>query len=217
MPLLHAIILGIVQGLTEFLPVSSSAHLALIPWLLGWNDQGLSFDIALHVGTVAAVIGGGNSAMDAALLVERYAAKVYLINITAELRGEESMLEAVKRSTIIKVMNNTRVTAVHGEKFVTGLAIDAGGAAQELSVQGIFVEIGSVPSVDFDSLTEKNKYAEIILHTDGLMTNLTSVPGIFAAGDVTDIPEKQISVAAGEGAKAMISIFQYLHKQGGPE
>jgi undecaprenyl-diphosphatase UppP len=55
-PLLHAIILGIIQGLTEFLPVSSSAHLALIPWLLGWNDQGLSFDIALHVGTLAAVI-----------------------------------------------------------------------------------------------------------------------------------------------------------------
>jgi len=55
-PLLHAIILGIIQGLTEFLPVSSSAHLALIPWLLGWNDQGLSFDIALHVGTVLAVI-----------------------------------------------------------------------------------------------------------------------------------------------------------------
>ena len=56
MPLLHAIILGIIQGLTEFLPVSSSAHLALIPWLLGWNDQGLSFDIALHVGTVLAVV-----------------------------------------------------------------------------------------------------------------------------------------------------------------
>ncbi|MBZ5631626.1 MAG: undecaprenyl-diphosphatase UppP [Acidobacteriia bacterium] len=56
MPLLHAIILGIIQGLTEFLPVSSSAHLALIPWLFGWNDQGLSFDIALHVGTVLAVI-----------------------------------------------------------------------------------------------------------------------------------------------------------------
>jgi len=55
-PLLHAIILGIIQGLTEFLPVSSSAHLALIPWLLGWNDQGLSFDIALHVGTVLAVV-----------------------------------------------------------------------------------------------------------------------------------------------------------------
>src|ERR1044072_1723646 len=56
MPVTHAILLGIIQGLTEFLPVSSSAHLALIPWLLGWNDQGLSFDIALHIGTVAAVI-----------------------------------------------------------------------------------------------------------------------------------------------------------------
>ena len=56
MPLLHAIVLGIVQGLTEFLPVSSSAHLALVPWLLGWKDQGLSFDIALHIGTLAAMI-----------------------------------------------------------------------------------------------------------------------------------------------------------------
>jgi undecaprenyl-diphosphatase len=56
MPLLQAIILGIVQGLTEFLPVSSTAHLAVIPWLLGWRDPGLAFDIALHVGTLAAVL-----------------------------------------------------------------------------------------------------------------------------------------------------------------
>jgi undecaprenyl-diphosphatase len=56
MPLLHAIILGIVQGLTEFLPVSSSAHLIIVPWILGWDDGGLTFDVALHVGTLAAVI-----------------------------------------------------------------------------------------------------------------------------------------------------------------
>jgi undecaprenyl-diphosphatase len=56
MPLIEAIVLGIVQGLTEFLPVSSTAHLAVIPWLLGWKDPGLAFDIALHVGTLAAVL-----------------------------------------------------------------------------------------------------------------------------------------------------------------
>src|SRR5690242_13565694 len=56
MPLAQAIILGIVQGLTEFLPVSSTAHLTVIPWLLGWADPGLTFDIALHVGTLAAVL-----------------------------------------------------------------------------------------------------------------------------------------------------------------
>ncbi|MGH9660250.1 MAG: undecaprenyl-diphosphate phosphatase, partial [Bryobacteraceae bacterium] len=57
MPLLQAVVLAVVQGLTEFLPISSSAHLALAPWLLGWKDQGLSFDIALHAGTLVAVLG----------------------------------------------------------------------------------------------------------------------------------------------------------------
>src|SRR5271170_6496630 len=56
MPIFHAIILGIIQGLTEFLPISSTAHLIVIPWLLGWDDGGLTFDVALHVGTLAAVI-----------------------------------------------------------------------------------------------------------------------------------------------------------------
>src|SRR5271170_42153 len=56
MPLVHAIVLGIVQGLTEFLPVSSSAHLIIVPWLLGWDDGGLTFDVALHVGTLVSVI-----------------------------------------------------------------------------------------------------------------------------------------------------------------
>src|SRR5580700_669374 len=56
MPLLHAIVLGIVQGLTEFLPISSSAHLIIIPWILGWEDGGLTFDVALHAGTLVAVL-----------------------------------------------------------------------------------------------------------------------------------------------------------------
>jgi undecaprenyl-diphosphatase len=56
MPIFHAIVLGIIQGLTEFLPISSTAHLIIIPWLLGWDDGGLTFDIALHVGTLVAVI-----------------------------------------------------------------------------------------------------------------------------------------------------------------
>ena len=56
MPLLHAIVLGIVQGLTEFLPISSSAHLIIIPWILGWDDGGLTFDVALHAGTLVAVV-----------------------------------------------------------------------------------------------------------------------------------------------------------------
>src|SRR5271168_1149692 len=56
MPIFHAIVLGIIQGLTEFLPISSSAHLIIIPWLLGWDDGGLTFDVALHAGTLVALL-----------------------------------------------------------------------------------------------------------------------------------------------------------------
>ena len=159
-----------------------------------------------------AVIGGGNSAMDAALLAEKYSRTVYLITVNPELMGEAAMQELIKKSGKVTVLTNARTTEVFGDNFVKGIKVDVGGTARILNVTGVFVEVGSIPSVDFDRLTEKNKYSEIEIHSEGMMTNMASVPGIFAAGDVTDIPEKQISVAAGEGVKAILSIFQYLRK-----
>ena len=83
---------------------------------------------------------------------------------------------------------------------------------KELAVEGVFVEIGSIPSVDFDKITEKNKWNEIVIHSKDYISNQTSVPGIFAAGDCTDVPEKQIIVAAGEGTKAVLGVFKWLGK-----
>ena len=172
-------------------------------------------DAPIFAGRDVAVIGGGNSALDAALLCSKYSNKIYVVNVNPDFTGDKSLIEAVLKNNKIEVIFNATAKEITGEKFVNGITINVKGKEKVLKVQGVFVEIGSVPSVDFDKLTEKNKWNEIVIHEDRkeLISNMTSVEGIFAAGDVTDVPEKQIAVAAGEGVKAVLGIFKYLQKK----
>lgn len=160
-----------------------------------------------------AIVGGGNAAMDAALLCSNYASKVYIITINPDLMGEQNMMDTIRKGSKFQVFYNAKTLEISGSRNVESISFDIGGQKKQVGVKAVFIEIGSVPSADFDKLTEKNKWGEIIIHDDleKGMTNLTSVPGIFAAGDVTSTPEKQISVAAGEGVKAMLSIFRFLN------
>lgn len=160
-----------------------------------------------------AIVGGGNAAMDAAILCSNYATNVTIITINPDLMGERHMMDAIKKGAKFEVFYNAKTIEISGSKNVESITFDVGGQRKTAAVKGIFIEIGSIPSTDFDRLTEKNKWGEILVHDelDKGMTNLTSVKGIFAAGDVTSVPEKQISVAAGEGVKAMLSIFKYLN------
>ncbi len=167
-------------------------------------------DAPVFSGKAVAVVGGGNSAMDAALLAQKYSSKVYVININPELVGEAVMVDSVRKSRKITVFNNAFTKEIVGDRFVTGIRFQQGSDEKAISVSGVFVEVGYLPSVDFDRLTEKNRWNEIMIHQETVLTNVTSVPGIFAAGDVTDVPEKQIIVAAGEGVKAVLSVFKYL-------
>ena len=101
------------------------------------------------------------------------------------------------------------VRGIVGEQMVGGIKIDSAGdsdRAETLTVQGIFVEIGLIPNSGFAEELDKNEHREIKVNS----YNETNVPGVFAAGDVTDVPEKQIIIAAGEGAKASLSAFRYL-------
>jgi alkyl hydroperoxide reductase subunit F len=116
------------------------------------------------------------------------------------------MREKVIRSKKVSVLNNTRVTSVLGGKMVSGIKARTAGDEKALSVQGVFVEIGLIPNAEFTKGLEKNEAGEI--KVDCL--NRTNIPGIFAAGDVTDVPEKQIIIAAGEGSKATLGAFKYL-------
>ena len=117
------------------------------------------------------------------------------------------MRSKVEASSIVTVLNNTQVSGVFGEKMVSGIKIKTKNGKENLiAVEGVFVEIGLVPNAEFAGNIAKNESGEIKVNYH----NEVNIPGIFAAGDVTDVPEKQIVIAAGEGSKAALSAFRYL-------
>ena len=181
-----------------------------VPGEKEFKNKGLTYcatcDAPLFSGKVVAVIGGGNSALDAALQLIKIAKQVYIINITSALGGDAIMREKINESKLVTVLNNTQVTVILGDKFVSGIRIKKEGKEKQLALQGIFVEIGLIPNSDFANEVEKNQFGEIKVNS----CNETNIPGVFAAGDVTDVPEKQIIIAAGEGSKAALSAFRYL-------
>lgn len=177
-----------------------------------YRNKGVTYcatcDGPLFAKKTVAVIGGGNSALDAVLQMVNIAQKVYLINISSQLGGDEIMRKKVEGFSKVEIFNNAQLREVAGSAFVEKIIFTQGQDLKELAVEGVFVEIGSVPNSEIIDFVEKNSKMEI--KVDSL--NRTSVPGVFAAGDVTDIPEKQIIVAAGEGAKAVLGVSRYLLK-----
>jgi alkyl hydroperoxide reductase subunit F len=175
-----------------------------------FRNKGISYcatcDGPLFSQKAVAVIGGGNAALDAALQMEKIARKIYLVNINPSLGGDPVMREKAETSQKVEVLNSTTTKEILGDRFVKAIKVDQAGNSRELEVGGVFVEIGSVPNSGIIDFVAKNKSGEIIV--DSL--NRTNVAGVFAAGDVTDVPEKQIIVAAGEGAKAVLGVSRYL-------
>ncbi len=159
-----------------------------------------------------AVIGGGNSGLDTALDLTKYANKIYVIEFMDKLLGDESTQEKLKASGKVELITNAATKEIKGDKLLESLVYEdkKSGEMKELKVQGVFVEIGYVPSSGFiKDLVEFNKVGEIIINPKD---NSTKTPGVFAAGDVTDIFYKQIVIAAAEGAKAALSTYEYLTK-----
>lgn len=181
-----------------------------VPGEKEFKNRGLTYcatcDGPLFAGKEVAVIGGGNSALDATLQLMNIAKHIYLINITSSLGGDAVMREKVEKSKKVSILNNSQVMEVSGDKMVSGIKVKRAEEEKRLSVQGVFVEIGLIPNSEFAKDLEKNELGEIKVDS----YNRTDIPGIFAAGDVTDLPEKQIIVAAGEGAKASLGAFKYL-------
>lgn len=160
------------------------------------------------------IIGGANTAMEAAFFLDKYAKKVYIITINPKLYGDKVLIDKIKSSKKIDLITNAKTKEIIGDKFVTGLKFMQNNKEKKIDLKGVFVEIGLIVGCDFVPIVKKNKWGEIMIKrsTKTNEENLTNISGIFAAGDCTDIPAKQIIVATGEGAKAAIASFDYLDR-----
>jgi len=158
-----------------------------------------------------AIIGSGNSGLEAAIEMNGVAKEVYLVS-RGEWTGDEILQDKVAAAKRVEVLKHHQPVEIHGKERVEGLTVKdlQTGATRRLEVQGVFIEIGLFPQTDFLlDLVETNERGEIKVDRHGQ----TGVRGIFAAGDATDSHDKQIVIAAGEGAKAALATFEYLVKQ----
>ncbi|MCB1857793.1 MAG: glutaredoxin 3 [Gammaproteobacteria bacterium] len=157
-----------------------------------------------------AIVGGGNSALEAAIEMAGIASKVYLI-----ARGEwsgETILQDKVATLGIETLRGYRPVRIAGNASVECLEVESqnDGGSKQLDVEGVFVEIGLSPNSDYAlDLLETNGLGEIRVNR----SMETGMRGVFAAGDVTDGPEKQVVIAAGEGARAALAVFDYLVHQ----
>lgn len=182
-----------------------------VPGEAEFTGRGVSYcatcDGPLFAGKEVVVVGGGNSGLEAALELSKIAKNVHIIQNLDSLTGDDILVHNVKHRKNIKISLGSAVKDIFGEKFVRGVTLQKGGKDKKLSAQGVFIEIGMIPRTGIvKDLVQLNDWNEIVIDN----MNCTNVPGVFAAGDITEVRHKQIIIAAGEGAKAGISAFRYL-------
>lgn len=169
-------------------------------------------DAPIFQGKDVAVVGGGNAGLEAALDLLPYASKIYLLEFSDKLKGDAVTQEKLKANPKIEIITHAKTLKILGDKFVRGLQYEdsASKKEKELKVEGVFVEIGSYPNVAFvKDLVKTNDLGEIIVDHK---TQETSLPGIWAAGDASDVLYKQNNISAGDAIKGVLSIVDYLNK-----
>lgn len=164
-------------------------------------------DGPLFSGMEVAVIGSGNSAMEAADFMSKISPKVYLLVKEDKLRGHEYLQEKVKNNKKVTIYYNTKVKEIFGEKFVSGLKYEQKGREKKLNVKGIIIEIGREPNTEFlKGFLELEDDGHIVIDCK----TRTSVDGIFAAGDCASGHEYQYIIAAGQGCMAALKVAKFL-------
>ena len=166
-------------------------------------------DGPLYKGKRVAVIGGGNSGVEAAIDLAGIVRHVTLIEFDTKLRADAVLQDKLRSLPNVDVVLNAQTTAITGSDKVDGITYKdrASGEEKRVDLEGVFVQIGLVPNTEWLKGTlELSRHGEIVVDARGQ----TSIPGVFAAGDCTTVPYKQIIIAAGDGAKAALSAFDHL-------
>jgi alkyl hydroperoxide reductase subunit F len=191
-----------------------------VPGEQEYRGRGVAYcphcDGPLFKGKRVAVIGGGNSGVEAAIDLAGIVAHVTLLEFGEELRADAVLQRKLNSLPNVRVLKMAQTTEVKGDgQKVTGLVYKdrATDEMHEVELEGIFVQIGLLPNSDWlKGSVELSRFGEIIVDAKGQ----TNIPGVFAAGDVTTVPYKQIVIAVGEGAKASLSAFDHLIRSSAP-
>ena len=187
-----------------------------IPGEQEFKTKGVTYcatcDAPLYKGKDVAVVGGGNSALDAAEILAKIANKVYLVHRREEFRAEKILVDRAKQANNLEFLLNSEIKEIMGDKVVKNIIVaDNNENKKELAVDGVFIEIGFIAKVDMiKDLVKLNERNEIITTKDCE----TNVPGLFAAGDITDISYKQVVISAGEGVKAALQAYKFIQHNG---
>jgi alkyl hydroperoxide reductase subunit F len=185
-----------------------------VPGEREYRNHGVAYcphcDGPLFKGKRVAVIGGGNSGVEAAIDLACLVSAVTLIEFGDTLRADAVLQRKLRSLANVTIITQAQTTEITGDgKKVNGLVYKdlRSGDAKRVELEGVFVQIGLVPNTEWlKGTVELSRHGEIVVDARGA----TSVPGVFAAGDVTTVPFKQIVIAVGEGAKASLSAFDYL-------
>ncbi len=191
-----------------------------VPGEQEYKNKGVAYcphcDGPLFKGKRTAVIGGGNSGVEAAIDLAGIVAHVTLIEFADQLKADAVLVSKLKSLPNVTIHTNAQTTEITGaEGKVNGLKYKDRVSGQEhlVPLEGVFVQIGLVPNTEWlKGTVELSKFGEIVVDAKGH----TNVDGVFAAGDCTTVPYKQIVIAAGEGAKAALSAFDHLIRQPAP-
>ncbi len=173
-----------------------------------FNGRGVSYcvncDCQFFRNKTVAVVGGGNSALEAAITMSKIGDKVYLIHRKDSFRGEDVLVNKVKEAKNVEIIYNDAILEILGDTKVNGITTESG---KNIKLDGVFVEIGHMADTTMiKDFVEIDKTNHIVTGID----QSTSAQGIFAAGDITSHPFKQLIIASGQGATAALSAFRYL-------
>ena len=187
-----------------------------VPGEKEFRGKGLTYctvcDGPLYKGKVVATIGGGDSANESGIMMNDIASKAYVLTKNPAMKGDPSLISRLRASKNVTIIPSASTTQILGEKFVTGLEYEDVLTKEKktLEVQGVFVHIGMIPNVDFlPNAVEKNQFGEVVVDKN---TMQSSMPGLFAAGDVTDMPFKQVGISIGQGTVAALAAVTYINK-----
>ena len=191
-----------------------------VPNMLGVENESEYFNKGVHYctkcdapfyqGRTTASVGVGSYLVESGLLLSRMASKMYLILKGSKLAGDKDLVATLENNKNIEIITQSSVKSISGDSALQQITlVDSTGAEKVLDVDALFIELGSKINLDYvKHLVKINTKGEIEIESGGM----TSHPAIFAAGDATTIPYKQIIVACGDGSNAGLSAFNYLEK-----